>query len=1453
MKHLRILCISIVVTLSAGLSLPVFASDIEMYFSSGTMPGDTNILFMIDNSANMEDSTSLTRLDKVKDGLLLGLKRLEEVRNLNVAIGRFTQIGTDPNTPIIFPFTPIQEALSSSDKRSIAAGIESGDDDAVQATGGELKLNNTELSLVTTTDDNPGPISSALGAGGYTAEIVQSRSGNTWTYTATKGTASSKKLQSLEFPNCAGTSSDTNFSDNGTSLKWTNPSIASETTITVEFTLDADYVATSVTVSATDVDDTTGTATINGPDCSTEDSDGTIPTVQKIGLRFTDLDIPPGAIIESATIDFVSAGAALADTLNIKIEDSADTVAFSTANDIENRTLSTAVNWITGAWVADTTYSSPEVNTLVDTAVNRSSGTAWACGNSLAFIITGDDDTEHQIKSYETSGSAPILNVEYSLPTGTVDCSGIALVSNISPVEKAIERLAVPDSASTTPPLLEGITEAGNYFTGGDVVNGLDRSDNSLYFISNADTHTGGFSAAANECQEVIKSENGNKQMICHIPPGNPANAHTISISTNAWSAHEAHGDTDGACGSDACAAEEIDDTTVTYSCDGEVPASTEEMTICDNGTTTDILISAWSTKKAAGALPGPCLSDYTIPADAKKIDICHYPPGNQDNVHVINISVNALKTHLSHHNDSIYQEKYGCDYNPRTTASASTSTTCQTDIFTGNNCIVLLPGIGQTVTTAITDKVRSLSGDDVNTAVIGIDVTADEKDELDTIVEASHPDSAAQNIATSDAIAQAVVQSISDCFGGESVGNGPVFSATVSEDRFNPGTHNSEVYYVFSQPTSNELWNGNLKKFYLLGNAVCEENPSDGICPSDKNLFDSGYGALGDEYILVEKDGAGSLLHSNSRNIVAYVNTDSKTVQSVTATTTTVEAVLGELIKDSTVAVAEQEADNIKINNGMLGVDTYGDDPTVDRSWLFADTLHSKAEVVNYRKAEADPATDAVTGVLVGTNDGFVRLFDGNTLAEKWAFIPEQLLDQQKGYVSNNCGGAAHSCYGVDSTLSVLVTDNGIDGIDTSDTDDSVRVLFGLGQGGTGFYALDITDFDAVPEVMWYLDETTPVDGSDAIFGQLGQTWNAPVEAIVDASYCSGSVFCKMMLLSGGYDIAQDGGTYGFKFGDSSQGKALYMLDPLASSDASVYETAFTDKKASTPMTYAIVSEVTTLDENKNNIIDTLYMGNVGGEIIRVDLTDTNHTASVDLVAQLSTDDSDADVLSADERSFFEPIEVLRTRIGDSKVNVVVALTGTLPAASAQDYPVEDKLYVFIDDKSTSTVVTDDSNTLHPVVRDNYSYSSENFENRLTEIDVEGWVLSLGLNEMGVGTPVILRDVPEAGINSVSFNTFNTDTSESRLYMVNLLNGDPVVAKNAVGIFELNKAITDDDAGADDARYQTLSNRALGAPQVVKNSDGTSRLLTADGLLKLPGAANPLPKITPANWMQIY
>jgi hypothetical protein len=49
--------------------------------------------------------------------------------------------------------------------------------------------------------------------------------------------------------------------------------------------------------------------------------------------------------------------------------------------------------------------------------------------------------------------------------------------------------------------------------------------------------------------EDRTKTDSGKKKVtLCHQPPGNPANAHTISVGEPARAAHLRHGDSLGAC-----------------------------------------------------------------------------------------------------------------------------------------------------------------------------------------------------------------------------------------------------------------------------------------------------------------------------------------------------------------------------------------------------------------------------------------------------------------------------------------------------------------------------------------------------------------------------------------------------------------------------------------------------------------------------------------------------------------------------------------------------------------------------------------------------------------------------------------------------------------------------------------------------------------------------------------
>ena len=59
----------------------------------------------------------------------------------------------------------------------------------------------------------------------------------------------------------------------------------------------------------------------------------------------------------------------------------------------------------------------------------------------------------------------------------------------------------------------------------------------------------GGTASLDDALDMVGPSVRDGKVAMCHVPPGNPANMHTIHISEHAVSAHLAHGDFVGPCG----------------------------------------------------------------------------------------------------------------------------------------------------------------------------------------------------------------------------------------------------------------------------------------------------------------------------------------------------------------------------------------------------------------------------------------------------------------------------------------------------------------------------------------------------------------------------------------------------------------------------------------------------------------------------------------------------------------------------------------------------------------------------------------------------------------------------------------------------------------------------------------------------------------------------------------
>ncbi len=145
-------------------------------------------------------------------------------------------------------------------------------------------------------------------------------------------------------------------------------------------------------------------------------------TNQKIGIRFANVNLPQGAIIQNAWIQFTS-NAANSETTNLTLQaqaiDNAPTFAAS-ANNISSRTKTTAsVSWVPVAWnAADESGPNERTTNLASVLQEVLNRPGWASGNALAIIITGTANSKRIAKSYDRDVyGAHYLHIEYTLPT----------------------------------------------------------------------------------------------------------------------------------------------------------------------------------------------------------------------------------------------------------------------------------------------------------------------------------------------------------------------------------------------------------------------------------------------------------------------------------------------------------------------------------------------------------------------------------------------------------------------------------------------------------------------------------------------------------------------------------------------------------------------------------------------------------------------------------------------------------------------------------------------------------------------------------------------------------------------------------------------------------------------------------------------------------------------------
>ncbi|MDH3295532.1 MAG: metallophosphoesterase [Acidimicrobiia bacterium] len=152
---------------------------------------------------------------------------------------------------------------------------------------------------------------------------------------------------------------------------------------------------------------------------------------QVVGMRFAAVDVPPGANVTNAYVEFtVDEANTGTTTLTIRGQKSTNAPTFAaTNNNISTRpTTDASTPWSPPPWTTiGSLQQTPDLSLIIEEIVGQG---GWASGNPLAIIITGTG--ERTAESYNgVSSAAPKLHVEYETgPAGVAIDSFTAAPTN---------------------------------------------------------------------------------------------------------------------------------------------------------------------------------------------------------------------------------------------------------------------------------------------------------------------------------------------------------------------------------------------------------------------------------------------------------------------------------------------------------------------------------------------------------------------------------------------------------------------------------------------------------------------------------------------------------------------------------------------------------------------------------------------------------------------------------------------------------------------------------------------------------------------------------------------------------------------------------------------------------------------------------------------------------------
>jgi type IV pilus assembly protein PilY1 len=337
-------------------------------------------------------------------------------------------------------------------------------------------------------------------------------------------------------------------------------------------------------------------------------------------------------------------------------------------------------------------------------------------------------------------------------------------------------------------------------------------------------------------------------------------------------------------------------------------------------------------------------------------------------------------------------------------------------------------------------------------------------------LTNSAHPDYGKYHFdaASADALSQAILDAVNSIISRTSSFTAPVVPVTRT-------TSGNKIYMAFFKPLDQNFWEGNVTKFGL--------SADNEIIGTDNQPATWPNGAMREEakpyWATIDwaDTSKSNWIPNDSRKIYTYLGSadlfSDPTNQFATDNNALSAMILGNPT-DVTVNV-DLVSGRDKVIQYIRGADVFDQDAdgdsTENRPVITGDVLHSEPLVFTYKYAD----DSAETLVFFGANDGMLHAVldtsdpdinvsgdETHKGTEAWAFIPPNQLGRLKEIIE----GSTHQDF-VDSSPKIYFRDVDADGRVDSLDGDQVILVCGLRKGGSGYFALDITDSDR-PEYLW-------------------------------------------------------------------------------------------------------------------------------------------------------------------------------------------------------------------------------------------------------------------------------------------------------------------------------------------------------------------------------------------------